>query len=556
MKRILSLVLSLLMLASLCTGIAIAEEPRVLTIGSCEEIGSRWFEYESFAKLQEELNIKIEYTYYNEDSFNAMLAGGDMPDIVYCKNRLSNILDNGLAMDVYPYLEQYAPNLLSDEYAAALGYTRETMGGEDQSFRIISGNIGQHNWNGGSNVTSRGYIVQWDYYKELGCPEINSDDDYIAVLQQMLENHPTADDGTPAYLMGVEKTFTDMGGYRACFLKDVALNAWSPYLYRNNIFTNDLVNCYTDTENSNYWVDMEFYNKIYRLGGFDIDSFTMTSDEYYAKLDKNAYMGLYYDGGTNYVSVPSSNVTVYANTIMMVGQTPTRFLFIPEGCENYDIALQFINKLFDKDFLREHYSGYEGEQWNYDENGVPALTEESINGIINKEDFWSTDFNGHGARILNFCGYNPAVPHDDGYPLNLALTDSALAASSNAVTKDFNETYGVAHWFDAFKNAGCLDWRNNGESIAAGVAEVPTDILRIMETCNDIMYTAMPSLIMAESDEEFAEVRDEVLASLAANGENDAWEWYRAAWDVSKNTYNGYLANQLEALGMEKYVVE
>jgi hypothetical protein len=39
-------------------------------------------------------------------------------------------------------------------------------------------------------VPKRGYVVRWDYYKELGYPPINNEDDYLSVLQQMHENHP------------------------------------------------------------------------------------------------------------------------------------------------------------------------------------------------------------------------------------------------------------------------------------------------------------------------------------------------------------------------------
>ena len=32
-----------------------------------------------------------------------------------------------------------------------------------------------------------GYVVRWDLYKEIGCPEIKNDDDYVDALVRMKE---------------------------------------------------------------------------------------------------------------------------------------------------------------------------------------------------------------------------------------------------------------------------------------------------------------------------------------------------------------------------------
>ena len=47
-----------------------------------------------------------------EEEYAAGLASGDLPDIVATQNDLSVILENGVALDVDPYLEEYVPNFL------------------------------------------------------------------------------------------------------------------------------------------------------------------------------------------------------------------------------------------------------------------------------------------------------------------------------------------------------------------------------------------------------------------------------------------------------------
>lgn len=50
-------------------------------------------------------------------------------------------------------------------------------------------------------VLNNGYVVRWDLYKEIGCPEINNDEDYIKALKAMKEIYPETEDGLPVYAM-------------------------------------------------------------------------------------------------------------------------------------------------------------------------------------------------------------------------------------------------------------------------------------------------------------------------------------------------------------------
>ncbi len=554
MKKALCTLLALLCMLSAMTGVALAEEPRVLTIGSAAALNEFW-NYDVFKKMQEELNMTIEYTYYSGDSFNAMLAGGEMPDIVISRKNIQMLLDNELCMNIAPYLEEYAPEMLNEYYGPYVELSKEMMGGEEKAMYIIMPTVGIHNYMGYSGLTKRGYIVNWEYYKEIGCPEIKNDEDYLNVLYQMWQNHPTADDGTPSYMMGVEGNLGDLS-YRACFLKDVAVNQWCPYFYKNDIFTNELVNCYTNTERSNYWYDMAFYNKVYRMGGFDPATFTDTGDEYSAKCDKNTYMGTYY-GDTNMATVPSEGALLYNNLLLGLGNCPSYFSFVSRDCDDIDLALAFYNYIYNIDFAREWYSGVEGKDWNYDENGVPSLTAEAMAARAAEDPYWTGEGNGYGLREYYISGYNPAVKGADGYPLDLSFTRESAIACQSELELDICEIYGVEYYYDAYENAGMLDFRNDaGETISATITNVPKDIQRILQSCNDILFSYAPALIMSESDEEFAEIQADVLAELKAVGEEEAWEWYSAAWETPKNIFNEYFAEALPAAGFELYTAE
>ncbi len=574
MKKLLALILTLCLILPLLGGVsALAEEKTVLTFGSIYD-GEDWWLYTPYAKMLEDLNIEVQFTKYDTDSFAALLAGGDLPDIVVAKNMISNVLSNDLAMDIAPYLEEYAPNMLKGTAGFGFQLSQQLMTNEKGGLYIIMPCIGIHNINPGSasDQIQRGYIVRWDYYKEIGCPEIHNDDEYIDVLMQMWKNHPTTEDGQPTFPFGLRSSNV---GYRAAFLKDVAVNHWSNYQFKSDILTNEVYNGYLNVEKGPYWVDMAFLNKLYRIDPscIDMDMFTMTSDEYNAKVEAGRYMGLYQTNPTNnkfykaerakdpdtiksYVVVPSDGTVNYNNINMITGNVPSRFMFISKNSKNWQTALKFFNMLYDEDFCRYAYSGPQGETWDYDENGVPHMTEEALADQAAGGAMWTaTAGNGFGLRIGWLTGYNPAVRHSDGYPMNLAYTKEAATKAQAPIDRDMAAYYGKEYILDIY--ADMTDFRNDfGENIAGTMSQIPTDKLRVIEACNDIEESGKATLLFCESDEEYNAAVEEMQAEMRAMGIEEVYEWYKGEWDKSKDLFNGLREDALNALGFEMYPID
>lgn len=541
MKKLLSLLLALAILGSLCT-FAVAEEPKVLTIGSIITKP----DYENnvmIKKIEEKLNIKVEFNYYDTDQYSVMLTDGTLPDIMLSKYEyLQNVMASGLALNIEPYIDEYMPNLRSSLYQTSLEVQQALFPTEDNGIYFICPAVGIWNANGGDGQY-RGYIVRWDYYKEIGCPEINNDDDYLAALLQMYENHPVNENGKPNYPMGVYGNLKNMGGYRASWLVDVAVNLWSStYYFKSSMYDGSLINCYTNTERSSYWKDMTFYNKVYRTGFFDEDIFTMSGDEYDAKVAEGRYMGIAYVDNSlyndkikedpetlaGYVVVPSKGSILYADCMLMMGNAPTYHGFINAKSENKELAMKFYNELYDLDYNREMYSGVQGVDWDYDENGVPYMFDTTVAKIANNDETFIGV--GYHSRDPYLTAYNPACLHTDGYPLDLLESSSARADSQNYLQRDYAAYYDVEYWVDAMYNIMGNCSSDSGETVALALSEIPTERKRVLENCNDILYQSMPALIMAESDEEFAEIQADVIAQLEELGVEEQYEWYKEQW--------------------------
>ena len=285
MKRIVLFFLSVILTLTIFSLPASADDHVVLTIAdTTERSGNRYDEnLGMWQYLAEKLGVEIRYLYLTPQEYAAALSSGDLPDIVATTNNLSAILENDAALDAGPYLEEYAPNFLKGEIGLTVDVYRQ-LAGEEGGFYFFPARIGYNGVGYDNTTSSRGYVVRWDYYKELGYPPINNEDDYLKVLLQMHENHPFTEDGHPTYLYGTD----NFSAYDTAFRSELNLDYWVAYKYQNNIFTNQIYDGYTDTAHSMWWAAMEWENKVYRAGkddgSYDMDLFTQDLKQFEAKV--------------------------------------------------------------------------------------------------------------------------------------------------------------------------------------------------------------------------------------------------------------------------------
>ena len=113
LRKLLSLALSVILILTLLPCPVSAEERVVLTIAdTTERSGNRYnADLGMWQYLAEKVGVEIDFSYITPEEYESRLASGDLPDIVATRNNLSKILENGVALDASPYLEEYVPNL-------------------------------------------------------------------------------------------------------------------------------------------------------------------------------------------------------------------------------------------------------------------------------------------------------------------------------------------------------------------------------------------------------------------------------------------------------------
>ena len=517
------------------------------------------------AKMEEDLGIKLEVVELSSEQFDLFLASGDANfDIANCTSyRESQVLNANLAVNLDDYLEEYGQNIA--KYEDRNNLTREFLSNGTGNLyfkRIQTGPeiVGAESWGV--------YVVRWDWYKELGCPAMNNDDEYLSVLQQMVEAHPTNDAGGATYGLG---QYVGTGLWSWTVTKGMQLGYVDLVAgLQLDLNDNTIHNAYTDDEAS-FWQAMEFFNKAYNMGLCDPDFFIMKSDDLTQKVVQGTYAGAirtwdvadYYtqeyakDPNTlkGYISVfpEEGGMSANYNSNPIAGWENNSY-FVFSGSDNIEKAVSALDYFDNEDNMRAYYSGFEGTHWEYDENGVPHLTD------AGKELFSSSGDAVDQAGFLNsttggwmnyLCGSSGGSLHSDGQPLNLTLSDEAISETLNPLQKDYSEYYGVDYPLQVHEKQVeegiAIDRSNDPKDLYMVLTETPEEMATRKTQIETLLEGYIPDLVMAASEDEFNSIKAQVIEECKAAGSDELYEWAQGAYEDA--------AAKLEA-AKEKYGIE
>jgi len=527
-----------------------------------------WLETDIWKYIQDQANVEIEYQYLDGDKYNLMLASGDMGDIIWgsgVTDKIADIVDSKLAYDIEPLIADKIPNLGNEVFAAAIEILKNTAcNGEGLYF--LPEHVGVELPDGGAYV-ARGYNVRWDWYKEIGAPEINNDEEYVAALEAMVAAHPETENGEKVYAAGISDSFANWG-YHSVFTTAMT-NPWtfSGYLFQQSVRDPSvMIDGYRDVENSAYWRSLKFYNALWNKGLLDPDSFTMTSDELktkevagrYACTPNNASSNLYNEMRktdpetlAGHISIPSDGQFWFANNSSPSGWFPSYVIFVAHNTKNIDAVCRFLDVIYNLDTQRLFFIGFEGDTWNY-VDGVPTLTDEYLQMIADGDQ----KIKEIGIGVS--CGWTVLMEseyHSDGYLLKpSALDKDTMVASLTPLQADLAAHYGVDLPSEAMKakfEAGIVpDLSGIGtELIGGSMKPLTQDVKRILENCNDALYKRVYDLVTAPTEADFAAIQAEVLAEFEAANIQEAWDFAIAEFEHAYEVTNPLLRefNEMQA---------
>lgn len=570
MKKVVAMVSALAMVAGLCTSAAADEaatdsdlsEHVEITIGGINMGSSDTKEgwpNEVVQKLEDKFNVTLSLKTYDNESLNLDLSGGNTTDIVQVNDaNIEGVVKGKHAVNLEDY-KDIAPNIFSDNmnFRNELMKTYKSNGDDVQYFVTPRVTFDGAEANYGT-VLNNGYIVRWDLYKEIGCPEINKDDDYIEALKKMKEIYPETEDGLPVYAMSAyNDSHLHAYFYKGC-LAEGYINLEGG-IYVQNVTTNELVPDLYDEGvegDTPFWSGIKFYNKLYREGLLDPDCFITKSEDLKEKYNKGQYLGgsvNWYYGTYNenqraadpetlkeYVTLPS--YLGWGNEKNLGGWFG-KYFFVSSHSENVERAVMILDYLQSEEFSRDIDSGVEG-RWTTDDSGKPSLTADTVAMKTDgsRLDEWKASGIGEGD-LSAMCGLDYYNVASDGGLIDLWYDEDMLDDSMTYAEKDMCSTLGIDIPSDTLKKrveAGTsIDLGTGINAIQMGLPTTPKNIVRIDSNCEEITMSAIPSLVQAASDEEFEAAKADLIAQLKDAGAEESVEWWSNAWAEAKTTIEG-----------------
>ena len=155
-------------------------------------MGDSWVTY----TMMGELNVRINFTSGNTEALNAMLAGGDLPDIItlggYNVGIVSDAHMFAFPLDVLATV--YDPYFLSIFPEQTQNWMRLPDG---HFYGIPNESMTSDEINAGFAMPGTGFFVRQDIYEGIGSPDMSTPDGFLQALRDAVEFMPTDDAGRP-----------------------------------------------------------------------------------------------------------------------------------------------------------------------------------------------------------------------------------------------------------------------------------------------------------------------------------------------------------------------
>ena len=515
------------------------------------EPGSKTWPTDVFKDFQEavreKVGVNLEFKgWADNQSFELALASNDLPDMFTVQREYVPALLNGnhvLAMDDYLELAPHLTSVSNVRIAAMRKYYSKNDDGKLYFWTPHVGKdlVGSAWWNG--------MTIRWDYYKELGYPEVKTEDDFLKVVKQAVEKHPTTAEGRKVYGVATHSDGTLWGWWiRGCMFGYQNITDSYALDIRDN--ANVVVNNYTDLD-SPVWRDIRYYYKANQLGVFDPDSLTMKGDDLNAKASNGQLVSTNctWNGGqlranemakdpntlAEYMVIPVEGQYNWGNQQGKIGWP--FYHAVNSKTKNVEGVMKLIDYVNTPEGTRMGYMGKEGNIWEKVDS-TPKIKDEAI-AIRNKGgDEATVKTNGLWTQTFGVAG---STVCEDGKNADLWQDPAIWALTLTPAAKDFSQHYGVQVPSQAalklIEEGKAYDKEDMNWDLLTLLPSTPQNIARIDARCLDIMNKAVPQLVLAKSQAEFDKVQAKTLEAFQAADIQTSIAW----WKDQEKTIKAFL---------------
>ena len=337
-------------------------------------------------KIQEDMNIEVEFISGNDENLNTMLASGDLPDIMtFDKNNKAAQEAEKFALPLNVLSEKYDPYFLAEatKPETVNWYTQED--GNIYGYPSFSTTVADYE--AGNVQGDQVFIVRKDIYEKIGEPDMSTPEGFLSALKKAQEVQPTADDGSALVPFGV--TALDIANGRDGALGDTLQNFLNLPLTENGEW-------YDRESDEDYILWLETFRQAYNDGLITNDQFSDNDNTMKEKLSQGKYFAYLHTNtkGLNefmsdnnarnpeqtYIAVDGPKNSKGEDSTFsggaIGGWTET---FITKSAKDPQKAIELLTYLASEYGTTVTVFGIEGETYNVQDDGTFVYTEETEN---------------------------------------------------------------------------------------------------------------------------------------------------------------------------------
>lgn len=527
MKKLVTIVLVLLMICSSCAFSALAEQGDAdrelytlrIVVSPTERVKSD--DSEIGAYIRDKFGIVIEYAPYSgnmQELESLQLASGDYGEVQHME--YSKIVQEYTRAGVLIDLDQYADQLgdFFRVFSDAIPYWRLAADGKLVRWDVSVPLKGE------TDIEVNDMAVRSDILEYYGWPTLVTEDDWVDFLKQAMIDFPETD-GMPT--LGLCVPFAESWGMTT--MPTMLYEKGENFVELNNADSGVLFDMSKDEFVDEFLEpsvkdSFAFFNRLYREGILDMESFTDTWPAVEEKMSNASAISVFYTawfGTANqtlvnagkenmcYVKLPiMSNNQFAAGQKRAIRVEDTRAFNawgITDKCRYPERIVEFINWACTDEGQITLRSGIEGVHWTRDDEGKRVFTEVRLNAI-NDSDYLSRVI---GANPVPFAPSFNLLLGDGQYPDLMSHTALADEYGLNARQK---EAYAAMGW-----KSSTEWWVDHGYFASTGL---PGAIM--LDSASEFADTAAKmlefrvktsaSLIMAETEEDFERIYEAAVA--------------------------------------------
>ena len=537
---------------------AAESEDEVITLTVMGEVGNDCISTDDAIgrKIKEELGIVLECTMVTNDKLKVMAAGGDLPDIIQlheAPTMAKSLIDAGALYPMDEWLENNGENIKT-KIPDGLKWSKDVLGGGQTYVLPVAIEVTDK-----ENPKKNGFVgffTRWDCYKELGCPEITSEDEYLDVLKQMVDAHPETEDGKKVYALS---GWTDWGlwPYKISY----PFSFGYENLDNNQLFshvTGELEDMFTK-EDGIFWKSLSFFNKAYRMGIMDPEAFTMKNAQYHSKVSNGEILVAADNWDTPDVAICGENAGMYVlpgafpyiagiyPLESRLGYTTTNAICISANCKYPEKAMELLEYLNSDEGSRLVRTGIQGEDWDV-VDGKPELIGKRLDNFVSnntQEKDYADKASPQGIGKYSWmCSIQAINPTADGYPNDLTNSKEYTMLSVSAADKDFSDYYGAGKAQYPGEAYVQLVEEGKMKSLDANLITgklmepVSDDAVKIFSKADEYFQANIAKIITCEDEAAFEAQKQKMISDVLAMGYEKALaevqEQFEKAKDMEK----------------------